>query len=48
MWSNLLVMFGVSAVISFVVALIIEGIFQMITRLDRKKSSEIEESVTNS
>lgn len=39
MWANLFVMFVVSAVISIAVAGIIEGIFHMISWVDRRRSA---------
>lgn len=38
MWANLLIMFVVSAIISIAVAGIIEGIFHLISWVDRRRS----------
>lgn len=45
MWPKLLVMFSVSAAISLVVAIIIEGIFHLISWADSTKSGGEDQSI---
>ena len=45
MWFKLLVMFVVSAVISLAVAIIIEGIFHLISWVDRPKSANEDQNI---